>query len=426
MNEKKIRIKSAINKFFEELSRKKTKHSKSKNQKEPDISFRVRSGNLSIPGETRTPTAEQMITSHGYRSESHTVITADGYMITMHRVLPSYEVIRPRVVILHHGLFGSSDDWLLLGEQKALPYVLTDNGYDVWLLNARGNKYSKMHTRTGPVMMDFWDFSWHEIGVYDLPATITYISEITRQAELNFIGHSMGATALLVLLSTLPEYNYVLRSGILLSPLVFMYHAKGPLRMLANFYRTNGHSSLNFLGQTEFMYSEFPEQIIEKYCKGNRKTSCQNPLLLLGNGGQECTDPVLMSRILAHVPAGGSVKTLMHYVQLAKSGYFQKFDYEASNNLKIYKNVTPPLYNFRSMTLPMAMFSSPSDWLATVADIQTLLPLLQEVSIHHVVKAENFGHFDFVWSPDAPELVFHFILSILDNTIPKRDAYAET
>jgi len=43
-------------------------------------------------------------------------------------------------------------------------------------MNARGNPYSKQHlwldAETEP---DFWNFSFEEIGKYDLPACIDYL-----------------------------------------------------------------------------------------------------------------------------------------------------------------------------------------------------------------------------------------------------------
>ena len=366
-------------------------------------------------------TTEQLIAAHGYLSESHTVLTADGFMLTMHRVVREFDRINERVALLHHGLLGSSDDWLLLGTHGALPYMLLENGFDVWLLNARGNRYSRTHTNKSIDRIEYWDFSWHEMGVYDLPAEIKYITEVTNSSDLNFIGHSMGCTALLVLLSTYPQYNTILTSGILIAPLAYMYHVKGPLNLLANFYRENGKHALTFLGQSAFMkHKVFPQQIIEKYCKGLNRT-CFNTLLLLGNGGVgNVWDRKLLSDVLDHVPAGGSVKTVMHYVQLVKSGYFQWFDYGAENNHLKYETGAPPSYNLRSVTLPIAIFSSPSDWLATGTDIQTLLPLLQDVRIHHVIKTDNFGHFDFLWSPYAPDYIYNFIVPILDQHLPRR------
>ncbi|GAB1867630.1 Lipase 1 [Camponotus japonicus] len=49
-------------------------------------------------------------------------------------------------VLLMHGFFNSSADWIVPGKDKALPYpLLANQGYDIWLGNFRGNSYSKAH-----------------------------------------------------------------------------------------------------------------------------------------------------------------------------------------------------------------------------------------------------------------------------------------
>lgn len=75
------------------------------------------------------------------------------------------------------------------------------------MLNARGNVYSRHHINMTTADPHFWDFSWHEIGVYDIPATIDYILSSTNQTKLAFAGVSQGSAVILVTLSELPEYN---------------------------------------------------------------------------------------------------------------------------------------------------------------------------------------------------------------------------
>lgn len=60
--------------------------------------------------------------------------------------------------------------------------------------------------------------SWHEIGKYDLPATIDYIINSTNHQKIYYVGHSQGGTALYVAMSTRPEYNQKIRLATLMGP----------------------------------------------------------------------------------------------------------------------------------------------------------------------------------------------------------------
>jgi lysosomal acid lipase/cholesteryl ester hydrolase len=53
-------------------------------------------------------------------------------------------------------------------------------GYDVWLGNTRGNKYSRHHTSLNPDKdNEFWDFTFAEMGLYDLPAQVNKALEVS-------------------------------------------------------------------------------------------------------------------------------------------------------------------------------------------------------------------------------------------------------
>lgn len=353
--------------------------------------------------------AMQIIKAHGYRVQTHKILTYDGYTLTVQRIPPSSKTVSNETVILHHGLLGSSEDWLLLGTGKALPYLLSDHGYDVWLLNARGNKYSIAHDNMDVDAFEFWDFSWHEMGIYDLPAAITYISHYTQEANLYYVGHSMGGTALLVLLSTYPEYNQKLKLAILLAPLAFMTHVKGPLKYFDYYHSENNVYATE--NQKEFVANySFPPSIIDRYCRGSRST-CANPLLLMTNGGKDIADPELRHNILSHVPSGGSSKTLTHYMQLIRSGSFQMYDYGMVKNLKSYNTEHPPKYNLSAINLPITVFSSASDWLATELDIALLLTKLKSLCSQDSI--DDYDHFDFIWSEDATYMLYYIMIDIM-------------
>lgn len=51
------------------------------------------------------------------------------------------------------------------------------------------------------------NFSIHEHGVYDLPASIDYILQKTNQSSVFGLGYSIGATVFLIMCTEKPEYN---------------------------------------------------------------------------------------------------------------------------------------------------------------------------------------------------------------------------
>jgi lysosomal acid lipase/cholesteryl ester hydrolase len=82
----------------------------------------------------------------GYCAEEHIVQTKDGYLLGLHRLgwrkgeQDSVRVnsgkgsVQKKVVYLHHGLLMNSEVWVCLTEEeRCLPFLLVERGYDVWV-----------------------------------------------------------------------------------------------------------------------------------------------------------------------------------------------------------------------------------------------------------------------------------------------------
>ncbi|XP_037040292.1 lysosomal acid lipase/cholesteryl ester hydrolase-like [Bradysia coprophila] len=106
----------------------------------------------------------RIIKSEGYHAELHSVITDDAYILSVHRIRPPHPTAK--IVLIMHGLQVNSFSFVLPGNQRSLAFELANNGYDVWIGNARGTEFSKKHQSLHPNSAKFWDFSFHEIAAY--------------------------------------------------------------------------------------------------------------------------------------------------------------------------------------------------------------------------------------------------------------------
>ncbi|XP_029167696.1 lipase 1-like [Nylanderia fulva] len=298
----------------------------------------------------------EMIRRTGYPAEAHVITTEDGYLLTLHRI-PGGKNSLP--VLLQHGLASSSADWIVLGKGKAL----ADQGYDVWLGNFRGNVYSRAHISLSPSNSTFWDFSYHEMGIYDLPAMITFITNMRSQSLHAYIGHSMGSTSFYVMASRRPEIAQMVQKMIGLGPAVFIDHIKGLLRYLAPFARKI-QTFMEVLFHGEFLQRDLTK-LFAKLCNQNLSTQefCLNVIFMINGFDYEQFNYNLLPLIMNHIPAGSSAKSWIHYTQGIPLGTFREYDYGREKNLLMYNSVEPPDYDLTKITVPIALFYGNNDYL---------------------------------------------------------------
>ncbi|XP_066156564.1 lipase member K-like [Euwallacea fornicatus] len=362
-------------------------------------------------------TVPQIIRRHGYPSQSHVVESEDGYLLTVHRIPGDKSGTRGgQAVYLQHGLLGSSADWVLNGN-NTFAFHLADNGYDVWLGNARGNIYSRAHVSLPISSNQFWNFSWHEIATKDLPAVLYHISNTTGKAgDIIYIGHSMGTTVSFVLASTLPQVAKNIKLIVALAPTVFMTHLRSPVRYLAPF--TNDIDWLaRFLGLKDLAPTNKVLKLLSFECeKSYSKAICSNLLFLLAGFNQQEFNMTMLPKVAAHDPAGASTKTLIHYAQeIRDSGSFQQYNYGTQGNLIQYGTPTPPKYNLLKIKRPVYLIYAQNDILTSYIDVLRLSKKLTNLVGLYKVPNRIFGHVDFIFGIDAFELVYEPVVQFLKN-----------
>ncbi|KOB70611.1 Lipase [Operophtera brumata] len=362
----------------------------------------------------------QMAVKYNKSAEEHQVTTEDGYVLTLFR-LPGDK----GPVLMNHGVFDSADGWILRGN-NSLAIMLADAGYDVWLANQRGCRYSRKHVSLNPDKdPEFWDYSAHEYGIYDLPANIDYILNATGQSQLIIIGFSEGTTATFILGSTKPEYNAKIKSFVALAPIAFLQNASGPLKALIHlgpllngllpFFEISGFFSLS-----KAIINLICTQLVIGYdfCFG----VFFNPLI---GPHFEAIDSSFFKVIIGHFPAGTSKKNLIHYSQIGIRSTFAAYDYGTLKNLEIYGAFVPPSYDLGKVTMKVVLVSGRNDKVSAIADVQILRDKLPNVVDWNILEDPLYNHLDHLWAVDAHKVEYPYVIDMLANCFFFKHLYAD-
>ncbi|XP_023172910.2 lipase 1-like isoform X2 [Drosophila hydei] len=352
----------------------------------------------------------QLIVRHNYPVETHYVTTEDGYVLSVHRIP------RPgaKVVLLVHGLMSSSACWVQMGPTNGLGYILYDQGYDVWLLNTRGNIYSQNHVDPHLAPSEYWAFSFHEIGIFDLPATIDQIQLITAQPYIQYIGHSQGSTAFFVMASELPEYAKKVTFMQALSPTVYMQNTNSPVLRFLSLFKRNIRVLLNLVGGFSIandnkLIKQFRDHICENDQMGSEICRIFD-FVLCGFGWNEFNS-TFAPVVAGHSSQGASAYQIYHYSQLLNNNEFSAFDNGEVLNLQEYDRPSPPPYNLTQISCKVAIHHSEDDWLATLPDVTQLKNQLSNVVDYAKISQDGFSHYDYLLSQNVQGLVYDRLVS---------------
>nr|CAH0102067.1 unnamed protein product [Daphnia galeata] len=371
-------------------------------------------------------TTPEIIAFRGYPVEIHHVVTDDGYILELHRIPfgrreTRFEnsTLQRKPVFLQHGMMATDHFWLLSSSNNSLAYILADHGYDVWLGNGRGNIYSRKHVSLDPdTDREYWNYSWDEMGNYDIPASIDYVLNATGEEKLAaYFGYSLGVSSFFMGAIQHPELNEKVEVMIGLGPTVSVAHLNNFFRFVAPFvkpyqflqqllgigevHRNDGfaHQLTRLVGETSHFGVEIGRHILFQIF-----------------GYSELYKEADVFRLAGHYPAGGSANTMAHFFQNYNSGEsFLYFDYGPADNLIRYGTTYPPEYNLTQVTVPVYLVHADNDPFAPNEDVAWLKPRLGNLKGSIRVDSPSFSHGDFIWSPRLAELVHHPVIDLLPS-----------
>jgi len=289
-------------------------------------------------------------------------------------------------VILCHGLGGNRSNWNLT-EDLSVPIYLSEQGFDVYLVELRGSGLSS----TPSVWNDYsFNFSIDDHINYDAPALVNFVKDYTGSPQVHWVGHSMGS---MVMYGYLQKFqNHGVRSlvgagspGIVIPATEVVELGR---RMLIEFMES----------QTIGIPAEFLIRAGSAFAHPGWLSSMHTVW------NYDNISPQVARRAAAHAVEDLSPRVLGQFFRSADVGAFVSADGEY--------NYTEGL---RKITVPTMLMAGVMDQLAPPGSLLEVYRRIQspEKEFHLLGKAYGFsrdyGHVDMVMGKTAPAEVFPLI-----------------
>jgi pimeloyl-ACP methyl ester carboxylesterase len=220
-------------------------------------------------------------------------------------------------VLLQHGVECDMMFWVYNLPEIAPAFVMAKAGYDVWLGNNRGNRWSDKHTTLNPNKKEYWDFDWEDMGTKDTPAVIDFILKTTGRSQLSYIGHSEGTTQIMSGASLIPEYyKQKLNVAVLLAPPASMKNNKVLLLELMSL--PVNRSIITAMIETIHLYSVLPygyltTGVATLFCNLFDGILCDLVMKMFTDADPKIDNTSRYDVYMSNLPAGAGYRNLIHY-----------------------------------------------------------------------------------------------------------------
>uniref|UniRef100_A0A336KHF7 Lipase n=1 Tax=Culicoides sonorensis TaxID=179676 RepID=A0A336KHF7_CULSO len=381
----------------------------------------------------------ELIKAAGYPVEVHYVYTSDGFKLRLHRIPKGVKKLNYEIdlgsdenskipyrneteddepIFLMHGLLCASGMWIAESTDKSLGFMLADAGYDVWMLSARGTTLSSSHKTLDSDSQKYWDFSFHEIGYYDVPAGIKYVLQKTRKNKVRYVGHSQGCTVFGVALTMHPELNRKISSAYLMTPAIYLHHMSSMVKAIVGNEREIQEIANMMRIYGIQIKSPISSRLSDYLCQQASNGLCSDMLFRIIGGDSGQLDklsfiPMMTKNVVDNI----SVKQLGHFAQLVHNAKFAMYDHGTLGNYKNYKSNHPPEYDLSKISVPITVIYGSKDGLVSSTDVELFMSKVKNV--RRSMKLP-WNHLDFIYGKDVDVRVNDYIIRSI-----KKDAIVE-
>jgi lysosomal acid lipase/cholesteryl ester hydrolase len=307
----------------------------------------------------------------------------------------------------------NSEVWVCLTDaERSIPFVLCELGFDVWLGNNRGNKYSKKSIHHDPNTAKFWNYSIDDFAWHDIPDSIQYILDLTKEQSLSYIGFSQGTAQAFAALSIHPQLNERINVFIALAPAMSPAGLSAPL--VDGLMKASPTLLFLVFGRKSILSSAAAWQSILYPPVFSAVISTS--LRWLFNWHSVNITQTQKHAAYAHLYSFASVKSVVHWFQIMRNGKFQMYDDDVQRVMVVrgsarpsgVTSYAPARFPTRNIVTPIVLLYGDCD---SLVDIKQML---RELPAHTTAtRLHGYEHVDILWGQNVHNDVIPHVVKAL-------------
>ncbi|KAG5894516.1 hypothetical protein JTB14_026899 [Gonioctena quinquepunctata] len=358
----------------------------------------------------------QILQRWGCTTEEFQMPTEDGYYIQIVRAYKD-PIKNPTPIVMGHGIYMNSLGFVDMFN-KTLAYQLIQRGHQIFHINFRGTIPSTGHVNLTQDDLAYWQFSFHHMGKYDIPAALDLVEGKADGEKAIYIGYSMGTSAINVYSILYPEEAAKRLVGCIeMAPVANLTNIRSIVRPLS-FLWPALRAVLKTLGYGKVLSRN---EIINKFCSSQPIAMffCYSIRVPVFGAHYDMLDPLYLPVSLQQNPDAIATMMIDHYYQIMKSEQFQQYDFGAEKNLVEYGSRSPPVYDFSKIRVPVAVFVGVNDYLSEIKNARSLynnLPIASQGEFN-IIADPKWTHSDFVLSKNMQEYLNGGVIKAISKMI---------
>lgn len=320
---------------------------------------------------------EQLCEHYGFEYEDYQVTTEDGYILTIQRIRgPLGEDNSEKQPMYLSRPFGNDETVMFLVGPDESPGFRLAKEYDLWLLNPRGNILSREHTTLDNTSREYWSFDVNDMTL-DHRAVAPLILQETGFSKFHVYGYSSGGLSLAYAVALYPEYfNSVIRTAqYVATSFTLAQTTTTGIQIGASIpqmMRTLERLGIYTLQDDNDLLQNFQGSV----CSFGTVFCMMFQGLTLGEINPVTDNPKGYDNMLYRGFSGLATHLVEHFIQSYRTKEVTWFDYGIQGNLEAYGTETPPLIDYSLHDFPCALYYSPDDGSADMADAQWAADIL--------------------------------------------------